>query len=125
MMCITTNTYSILINGEPKGLIWPLRGICQGDPISPYLFLICAEALLAMLKKEQIQGNIKGVVVCKQAPSISQFLFADESLVFCKATMNECNRVWEILQNYEIASGQQMNREKISLFFSKNTSPET
>jgi len=59
-----------------------------------------------MLKKEQIQENIKGVVVCKQAPLISHLLFVDESLVFCKATMNECNRVWEILQNYEIASGQ-------------------
>ena len=50
MMCVTTVTYSVLINGEPKGRITPLRGLQQGDPISPYLFLLCAEGLTAMLK---------------------------------------------------------------------------
>ena len=53
MMCVTTVSYSVLINGDPKGKITPSRGLRQGDPISPYLFLICAEGLSAMLKKEE------------------------------------------------------------------------
>ena len=50
MMCIKSVSYSMLLNGEPKGLIHPTRGIRQGDPISPYLFLLCGEGLSAMLK---------------------------------------------------------------------------
>ena len=48
MECITTVTYSILVNGEPKGLITPSRGLREGDPLSPYLFLFCVEGLNAI-----------------------------------------------------------------------------
>jgi hypothetical protein len=49
MMCVTSAQYAVLVNGSPCGNITPSRGIRQGDPISPYLFLICAEALSSML----------------------------------------------------------------------------
>ena len=125
MMFVKTATYSILINGEPKGSIRPSRGTRQGDLISPYLFLICVEGLSAMLNKGQQQGHINVIAVCRKALFISHLLFADDSLIFCKANMNECKRVWEILQDYEVSSGQKMNREKTSLFFSKNPTLDT
>ena len=43
MRCVSMVTYSIKINGTPRGHITPSRGICQGDPLSPYLFLLCVE----------------------------------------------------------------------------------
>ena len=49
MECISTVTYSILVNGEPQGMITSTRGLRQGDPQSPYLFLLCAEGLHAIL----------------------------------------------------------------------------
>ncbi|KAL0004652.1 hypothetical protein SO802_012213 [Lithocarpus litseifolius] len=121
MMCVCTVSYSVLINGEPKGKIVPLRGLRQGDPISPYLFLLCAEGLTAMLKKEEKEGHIKGVAISKGAPSVSHLLFADDSIIFCRASILECERV---LDDYERDSGQKMNKEKTALYFSKNMSTE-
>ena len=60
MECITMVTYSILVNGEPKGLITPTRGLRQGDPLSPYLFLFCVEGLNAILNQASENGDIHG-----------------------------------------------------------------
>ncbi|KAL0006736.1 hypothetical protein SO802_008238 [Lithocarpus litseifolius] len=121
MMCVSTVSYSVLINGEPKGKIVPSRGLRQGDPISPYLFLLCTEGLLAMLKKEEKEGHIKGVAVSRGAPSVSHLLFTDDCILFCKASVLECDRVLKVLKDYERVSGQKLNKEKTSLYFSKNT----
>ena len=49
MGCVTTPTFSILINGKAYDNIRPFRGIWQGDPLSPYLFLLCAEGFISLL----------------------------------------------------------------------------
>ena len=121
MRCITTVTYSIRINGQTRGRIVPSRGLRQGDPLSPYLFLFCAEGLLALLRRATERQNIHGVAVCRRAPRISHLFFADDSLVFCRASLEECNELQRIFTVYEAASGQQLNKAKTTLFFSKNT----
>ena len=68
LMCVSTVEYLVLINGEAKGKIILTRGLRQGDPISPYLFLLCAEGLSAMIKKEERDGLLKGVAVSRKAP---------------------------------------------------------
>ena len=117
-------TYSLLINGEPVGNIKPSRGICQGDPFSPYLFLLCLEGLYRMIKKAANNGDIQGVSICRNGPKLTHLFFADYSLLFCRATTQECQKVLEILSSYERALGQKLNRDKTSLFFSKSTSFE-
>ena len=124
MMCVTIVSYFVLINGEPKGKIIPTRDLRQGDPISPYLFLLCAEGLSAMLKREERVGHIKGVVVSRGALRISHLLFTDDNIVFCRAIVKECDRVIKVLEDYEGDSGQKLNKAKTSLFFSKNTNRE-
>ena len=61
MMCVTSIQYEILINGDPYGNIIPSRGLRQEDPISPYLFLIYAEALSSMLSRAHEDGLLTGV----------------------------------------------------------------
>ncbi|XP_075663965.1 uncharacterized protein LOC142633609 [Castanea sativa] len=85
MCCVTTPTFSILVNGKPYGMIHPSRGIRQGDPLSPYLFLLCAKGFSTLLAK------------------------------------NEGQAIMEILQKYAKASGQCINLEKSSVYFSSNT----
>ena len=124
MMCVTIVSYSVLINGEPKGKIIPTRGLRQGDPISPYLFLLYAKGLMAMLRRDEREGLISGISVCREAPRISHLLFANDCIIFCEASSREGNRVLKVLDDYERESGQKLNREKTSLFFSKNTDKE-
>ena len=51
MLCVKIVTYSILVNGEPKDMITPTRGIRQGDPLSPFLFLLCTEGLNGLINQ--------------------------------------------------------------------------
>ena len=67
---------------------------------------------------------MEGITVCRGAPRLSHLFFADDSIIFCKATIGECNAIQRILGVYEQASGQQLNRTKAALFFSKNTPNE-
>ena len=122
--CISTVSYSILVNGEPKGDIRPTRGIRQGNPLSPYLFLLCLEGLNRLLQRAAYNDKIRGFSLCKNGPKISHLFFADDSLVFCRATMSDLHEIQAILSLYERASGQKLNREKTSIFFSKAVNVE-
>lgn len=99
----------------------PQRGIRQGDPISPYLFLLITEGLSAMLNKECMKGDIQGLVVCKGAPAISHLLFADDCFVFFRANEKEATILRDIIRDYAQATGQLINFDKSSLCFSKNS----
>ena len=65
------------------------------------------------------------MAVCRGAPRLSHLLFADDNIVFCRASMEECDRLIKVLEEYDGDSGQKLNKEKTSLFFSKNTPRET
>ena len=121
MICVKTVTYSVLVNGEPKGLIHPSRGIRQGDPLSPFLFLLCTKGLNGLIKNAELKGDIHGFSLCRRGPKLTHLLFADDSLLFCRATVEECANVLNILEAYERASGQKVNRDKTALFFSRST----
>ena len=87
---MSTVSYSVLLSGQPVGNIKPTRGLKQGDPLSPYLFLLCAIGLQELIKKAKTNGDIRGVPICKNGPWVSHLFFADDSILFCRAKVEEC-----------------------------------
>ena len=74
-----------------------------------------------MIQKAANIGDIQGVSICRNGPKLTHLFFADDSLLFCRVTTQECHKVLEILSSYERVLGQKLNRDKTSLFFSKST----
>lgn len=124
MKCATTVGYQVKVNGDVTETIIPERGLRQGDPLSPYLFLICAEGFSAMLHEAERNGRLKGIKNCNNAPSVSYLLFADDSLLLIEADRNSVQEVNRILSNCEACSSQVINKEKSAILFSKNTKVE-
>jgi len=120
MNCVTTVTYQIKVNGELTDVIVTERGLRQGDPLSPYLFLLCAEAFSCLLQAAEERGDLEGIKVCQGAPSINHLLFADDSLLLLKSDTRSASHLQHILSLYEDCSGQTINKEKSSVMFSKN-----
>ena len=124
MHCITSVSYSILVNGVAYGNIIPTRGLRQGDPISPYSFLLCADGFSSLIHDAARNHKIRGVSICRGCPKITHLFFADNSLLFCKENNQECQNLINILQLYEAASVQKIDMDKSSVFFSSNTPDE-
>ncbi|XP_022569212.1 uncharacterized protein LOC111212078 [Brassica napus] len=124
MECITTVTYSFLINGSPRGRIQPSRGIRQGDPLSPYIFILCSEVLSGLCNKAQADGSLKGIKVARGCPRVNHFLFVDDTMFFVDASKEGSKTLKRLLTRYEEASGQANNTEKSSISFSKRTSDQ-
>ena len=77
---------------------------------------------IAFIKKAMEDGKMGGIAVSWGGPKLSHLFFANDSLIFCKASTKECSELQKILQVYKDALGQQLNRAKTSLLFSSNTS---
>lgn len=108
MACVRSVSNSIVVNGNLVGKILPSRGIRQRDPISPYLFLLCAESLSSLLQHAENTRVIYGVPTSVKGPKLSHLFFADDNLIFCKANSVEWRPLLKIIGIYEAGSGQKL-----------------
>ena len=93
MVCVKIYSYSILVIGEPQGLIHPSKGIWQGDPFSPFLFLLCTEGLHELITKAATDGELKGFFICRQDLKLIHLFFIDDNLLFCRDNSEECGNI--------------------------------
>ncbi|XP_060974139.1 uncharacterized protein LOC133039295 [Cannabis sativa] len=115
MNCITSVSFSVLINGEVSGNIQPHNGIRQGDPLSPYMFLICSEGFSCLIQEAERADEIHGLKFGKEGIRLSHLFFADDSIIFLDASPSECRKLKTIIAEYSMLSGQQINFTKSEL----------
>lgn len=123
MQCISTVSYAYLINDSIYGSVTPYRGIRQGDPISPYVFILCSEVLSGLCREAERRGRLQGIRVARGSPRINHLLFADDTMFFCQASKDCCESLLQLLHDYEKASGQMINKTKSSITFSSKPPP--
>ena len=113
--CVSIVRFSVLINGEPAGFFSSSRGLRQGDPLSPLLFILVMEALSKLVLKAVEEGFLDGVHISNSRSEgvlISHLLFADDTLFFCKPNENNFGYLKRILLIFEAMSGLRVNLAK-------------
>ncbi|KAA3469649.1 reverse transcriptase [Gossypium australe] len=115
MKCITTVSYAVIINGNRGCPFQPTRGLRQGDPLRP----------LSPNRSAKTKGLVKGAMASRKGPEISHLLFADDCILFGETTEKEARILKEILKEYEGCSGQRVNFNKSTIFYSSNTREES
>jgi hypothetical protein len=118
---ISSPSFSILVNGSPSGHFSPERGLRQGDPLSPFLFILGMEVLSRLLLCQESQDLLKGIKIARNCYPISHLLFADDFILFAKATSLVVVTLNSCLDLYCQWSGQAINTSKSLVHFSKNT----
>ncbi|XP_073003515.1 uncharacterized protein [Typha latifolia] len=112
--CISSPSYAILINGKQSEWIHPHRGLRQGDPLSPYLFILVSQILSGLINQKVSSGELKAFRVGDVR--ISHLLYADDPLITVCATPSNADRILECLSNYETLSNQRVNFQKSALY---------
>lgn len=121
MSLISSTCFSILVNGIPSRPFSPSRGIRQGDPLSPFLFVLMAEGLGRHIKKSLQSHQLKGLSI-HHSPAISHQQFVDDTLLFGYPSVQEASRFKAVLNDFAEASGTSINCSKSQIFFF-NTPP--
>lgn len=118
MSCVTNKLSSILWNGEVINGIHNKRGLRQGNPLSPYLFVLCMERLSNMINRKVREGCWKGIKASRNSPSLSHLFFADDLILFAQANHTNCATVMAVLSEFCEVSSQKVNLLKSKLFVS-------
>lgn len=108
---------AILVNGRPSRWIKCRRGVRQGDPLSPYLFILLADVLARSMKKAVRSGLLSTIAgeVFHEPPQLIQY--ADDTILFCKATEEQARVLKIMLTYFELYTGLKINYDKTGLHY--------
>ncbi|WMV46072.1 hypothetical protein MTR67_039457 [Solanum verrucosum] len=122
---MSNNWYSVIVNGSRHGFFHSTRGLKQGDPLSPVLFILGAEVLSRMLNLLHQDQNYKGFHMQIGGPQINHLCFADDVIIFTAATRSSLQLIMKTLSTYEAVSDQSINKENSHFMVPTNTPMET
>lgn len=118
--CISTPTMRMLWNGETLESFIPSRGIRQGDPLSPYLFVLYIERLFQMISLAVDYKYWKPICLNRVGPKLSHLAFASDLLLFAEVSLKQVQVFQHIMEAFCRSFGQKISRDKSRVFFSKN-----
>ncbi|KAJ9680648.1 hypothetical protein PVL29_019845 [Vitis rotundifolia] len=113
--CLSSARFSVLVNGVPSGFFPSSKGLRQGDPLSPYLFVLGMEVLDVLIRRAVEGGFLSGCSIRggrRSHLNISHLFFADDTIVFCEANKEHLTHLSWILFWFEAASGLRINLAK-------------
>ncbi|KAL0875497.1 hypothetical protein Bca101_025202 [Brassica carinata] len=122
--CLTTTQFSVAINGEPCGYFKGTRGLRQGDPLSPYLFVLALEVFSQLLRQKYSDGSI-GYHPQTSELQVTHLSFADDLMIFSDGTVNSVNCIAETLEVFALWSGLRLNKSKTELYTAGLNNDET
>lgn len=117
-VCITTASFAILVNGNHSQVFSSARGLRQGDPLSPLLFVITMEGLTSLMDYAKVEGAIIGLG--EKNFGLNHLLFTDDVILFAKAKPNSIRNIELVLTKFSKASGLKINVGRSKVFFSKS-----
>ena len=120
MECISFVSYNFIFNGKRSNTFVPTRGLRQGDPLSPYLFLFIIDVLSRMVCQALKSRSMSGIKLSRECPKLTHLFFADNSLFFLFVDVRNCEVLRNILGKYFQFSGQAINLNKSSMIFNAN-----
>ena len=124
MSCISSASSRVLINGRQSEGFKHSRGLRQGDPMSPYLFNICLEALTGKINEACMNKDWTPFWVGRGRVPVSHLLFADDLLLFGRVDEDTAFAVRTVLERFCEESGEKINETKSKLISSPNTQSE-
>ncbi|XP_075083708.1 uncharacterized protein LOC142167457 [Nicotiana tabacum] len=113
---MSNNWYSVLVNGQSSGFFKSTRGVKQGDPLSPALFILSAEVLSSSLNKLFEDKSFAGFGMPKWSDPLNHLAYADDTIIFASAHPPFLSKIMAVLGNYEKISGQMINEDKSSYY---------
>eukprot|EP00253_Pinus_taeda_P029476 PITA_29476 len=117
MALVTSPSFSILVNGSPLETFIPLRGLRQGDPLSPFLFILMMEELGRSIKHAKIVGKVKGFQLSEDGQALTHQQFVDGTMLQGIPTVKEALAYKQILREFAMGSGMEVNLSKSKIFF--------
>ena len=109
MALVTTANCSILLNGSPSRTFWPSRGLRQGDPLSPFLFILMMEGLHRTIISAKEEGRIQGLRLTQNWDILTHQQFLDDTMLQGTPTVMEAKAFKQILYEFAMASGTKVS----------------
>lgn len=117
MALVTSSSFSILVNGSPLEIFLPSRGLRQGDPFSPLLFILMMEGLGRSIKHAKEMGKIKGIQLSENGQALTHQQFVDNTMLQGIPTVKEASAYNQILKEFSMATCMEVNLSKSKIFF--------
>lgn len=124
MGCLRAGKVTVLVNGRGSGFISPTRGLRQGCPVSPYIFILAMEFLSRLFRFHQQKGDITGLKIARTAPCLTHSMYADDLIIMGTARIQEVRKIKNLLTEFETYSGLGINPDKSTIWFSNVCSEE-